>query len=92
MALAQKTCETTASDLKEKCVQALQDADEVIKRQDELIVTVNAQNGSLRDENQQLSDALVELNSQYDSEIKHQLLLFGGGALLGVLVGVLVPR
>lgn len=89
---AQKSCQTNPNKIKEACDKALADADQVIKKQTDLILTLGNQNESLKDENEELSNALLTLKNDYDNEIKNSALLIGGGALVGILIGVLIPR
>lgn len=58
------SCNPTALD---KCKKALSDADVVIKKQSELLLTISNQTESVRDENEELSKALVTLKSELDS-------------------------
>jgi len=83
-------CSTTK--IKEKCDQALKDADDVIRKQGQLISLVTTQNNQLIDENQQLSNVLVEMKQVNDSRIKDILMFTGGGVLVGILAGILVSR
>lgn len=92
LAQAQKVCQTDATKIKEKCDKALKAADDVILKQGTLINITSQQNNELRDENQKLSDALVELNQQSKDQARNLLLTAGGGLLLGILAGFLVSK
>lgn len=85
-----QSCSTTK--VKEACDKALKAADEVIEEQGNLLILVGAQNNELIDENQRLSDAVVELKDVVDDNEKNTLWIGALGIAVGITAGLLVPR
>lgn len=81
MATGQK-CQVTPP--KSECDQALDAADTVINKQGELILLLSKQKATLVDENDKLSEALVEMKSINGNELQRNI-TYG---LAGVIVGV----
>lgn len=73
-----------------KCDQALHDADDVINHQEKMLQLVGAQDKSLKDENEKLSEALVKFKNMTDKENGQELTWGAGGVLLGVIAGLLI--
>lgn len=74
------------------CDQALRDSEESVAAADKVIELTTKMNIELRDENQQLSDALVSMTRELDSTEKDLYLYAGGGLLAGLVIGFLVSK
>lgn len=84
-----QTCQTNNKAL-EACDQALRSAEGVISRQDDLIVQINLQNNSLKDENEELQRAIVRLDEEVGDSWKSQAIVGGLGLAVGITLGVLL--
>lgn len=76
----------------EACKEALYEADAVIEKQGELVLLLGDQNTSLKDENQKLSDAIIKLHNEVDSNLTQNLLFGSGGLMLGIIVGIVLSK
>jgi hypothetical protein len=74
------------------CQEALKNADGVIVKQDELIQLQTDRITELRDENQRLTDAMVELKSLADEGSKEQWMFGLSGVALGIVAGILLTK
>jgi hypothetical protein len=86
-----RSCSTNNSKL-EACDKALKAADDVIKKQGDLLLLVGNQNAELKSENQQLADAIVELRDQSDDRNRDLIITAGGGLVVGLILGFLVGQ
>jgi hypothetical protein len=88
-----RSCSTTGTtpSVKEACDKALKDADQVIAKQGELILVIGQENGELRTENQELSNALVNLERE-QIDWKDEVIIGGLGLAVGIAIGVMVSK
>lgn len=88
---AQTLCQTNNQKL-EACDQALKEADQVIIKQGELLQALVNQNSSLKDENDELSRAIIRLDEEVGDSWKNQAIIGLIGVGVGVTLGVLVSK
>jgi hypothetical protein len=74
------------------CRQAILDSDEVIRKQGEVLVLVANQNEKLKDENQELTAALLKMKNESSGQTQQLVLAGVGGILVGVLVMAWVKK
>lgn len=86
-----KSCQTNNQKL-EACDKALKDADDLIQKQYAVLQQVQAQNLSLKDENEQLSNAIVKLDQEIGQTWKDQALIGLLGIGVGITLGILIPH
>ena len=89
-ATAANSC--NALDVKQKCEQALKDADTVIQKQGVVVQLTIKENQELRDENKKLDSDLLKLKELSDDEVRRNLYWGSSGVLVGIILTLLVHK
>lgn len=74
------------------CEEVISACDLAIEKRNQLINLQANRIDQLRDQNQQLSNALVKLAKETEGQGTEKLLYAGGGLLIGIIAGFLVAK